>query len=549
MPDTNHGDVANLSPFELKDQLIALASSDAQRLMLNAGRGNPNFLAMLPRLAYLSLGDFAMMEAQRSYSYLDSGFGGLPENQGIVQRFETYAGHHRGSDGVRFIQAAVSYVKDQLGLNQDVFLFEMVGAFLGCTYPTPPRMLLHTEEIVKAYLVQEMLGASLGTGDFSLFATEGGTAAMTYIFQSLRQNGLLQPGDKIGIGTPIFSPYLEIPVLEEYGLEIVDIRMDGHADWQFPASELEKLKDPAIKIFCLVNPSNPPSTKMSDPALAQLADLVANARPDLFIVTDDVYATFADDFVSIFAKCPRNTLLVYSFSKFFGATGWRLGAIAVHDENVFDAALAAHSETEKKRLDARYASLTTKPRDLRFIDRLVADSRAVALNHTAGLSGPQQLQMALFALNGLMDREHRYKDAAKGLIRQRYQTLYKTMGVAAAREPNDVNYYTLIDLQEMGGKLYGPEFEAWFIKSDLGIDFLFRLARETGVVLLPGNGFEVVDTSARVSLANLTDSEYASIGRFTRQILDEYFRDFKNKGPRKSPAQTGSRPEAVRPSL
>ena len=92
---------------------------------------------------------------------------------------------------------------------------------------------------------------------------------------------------------------------------------------------MEKLKDPAIKIFCLVNPSNPPSTKMSDAALAQLADLVAGTRPDLFIVTDDVYGTFADDFVSVFAKCPRNTLLVYSFSKFFGATGWRLGVIAL----------------------------------------------------------------------------------------------------------------------------------------------------------------------------------------------------------------------------
>ena len=539
MLEKTHGDVANLSPFELKDQLIALASSDAQRLMLNAGRGNPNFLAMLPRLAFLSLGEFAMLEAQRSYSYLDSGFGGLPENQGIVQRFETYAGNHRNNDGVRFIRAAISYVKDQLGLDQDVFLFEMVGAFLGCTYPTPPRMLLHTEEIVKAYLVQEMLGAEPRAGEFSLFATEGGTAAMAYIFQSLKQNGLLQPGDKIGIGTPIFSPYLEIPVLAEYELEIVDIRMDGHADWQFPAAELEKLKDPGIKIFCLVNPSNPPSTKMSDAALAQLTDFVAHTRPDLFIVTDDVYGTFADDFVSIFAKCSRNTLLVYSFSKFFGATGWRLGVIALHEDNVFDTALAALPGAEKQRLDARYASLTTKPRELRFIDRLVADSRAVALNHTAGLSGPQQLQMALFALNGLMDREHRYKNAAKALIRQRYQTLYRTMGVAVSREPNDVNYYTLIDLQEMGGKLYGPEFQAWFVKSDLGIDFLFRLAQETGVVLLPGNGFEVVDTSARVSLANLTDHEYAAIGRFTRQILDEYFADFSKRKPEQSVTHSG----------
>ena len=527
MPDNNYSQFAQLSPFELKDKLISIASSDAQRLMLNAGRGNPNFLATLPRWAFLSLGDFAMREAERSYSYLDSGFGGLPEHNGIVQRFDAYATRHRVTDGVVFLRSAISYVKDQLGLDRDAFLFEMVSAFLGSTYPTPPRMLPHTEEIVKAYLAQEMFGPVAPIGSYSLFATEGGTAAMAYIFQSLRSNCLIKPGDKIAIATPIFSPYLEIPVLDDYQLEIVDIRMDRLDDWQLPQSELDKLLDPAVKILCLVNPSNPPSSKMSDAVLDQLATLVTKRRPDLFIVTDDVYGTFADDFVSVFAKCPYNTLCVYSFSKYFGATGWRLGVIALHDDNVFDAALEALPEEQKLLLDGRYSSLATKPRAVRFIDRLVADSRAVALNHTAGLSVPQQLQMALFALNGLMDREHRYKNAAKQLIRQRYQTLYAHMGIEAKHLPNDVNYYTLLDLQEIGGALYGPEFKAWFIKSDLGISFLFRLAQETGVVLLPGKGFEVVDTSARVSLANLTDIEYAAIGKFTRQLLDECYQDFQ----------------------
>jgi aspartate 4-decarboxylase len=513
-----------LSPFELKDQLIAVASSDAQRLMLNAGRGNPNFTATLPRWAFLSIGDFAMRECERSYSYLDSGFGGLPQHEGIVQRFDAYANHHRSSDGVRFLRSAMSYVRDQLGLNQDAFLFEMVSAFLGTTYPTPPRMLTHCEEIVRAYLAQEMFGNEHAAGNFSVFATEGGTAAMTYMFQTLRSNQLIHPGDKIAIATPIFSPYLEIPVLAEYDLKIVDVRMDRLDDWQLPQSELDKLFDPAVKLFCLVNPSNPPSTKLSDRVLDQLAVVVAK-RPDLFIITDDVYGTFADDFVSVFAKCPRNTACVYS--KFVGATGLRLGAIAMQDNNAFDAALAALPEEKKLQLDRRYASLTTQPRTVRFIDRLVADSRAVALNHTAGLSVPQQLQMVLFALSGLMDREHRYKAAAKQMIRKRYQTLYRSMGIAAPTGPNDVNYYSLIDLQEIGGELYGSDFRAWFIKSDLGISFLFRLAKETGVVLLPGQGFEVVDTSARVSLANLTEIEYAAIGKFTRQVLDESHEDFK----------------------
>ena len=44
------GDVkklSGLSPFELKDALIQVASQ-GDRLMLNAGRGNPNFLAPTP---------------------------------------------------------------------------------------------------------------------------------------------------------------------------------------------------------------------------------------------------------------------------------------------------------------------------------------------------------------------------------------------------------------------------------------------------------------------------------------------------------------------
>ena len=529
MSEQDFSQFAALSPFELKDKLITVATSDAQRLMLNAGRGNPNFLATLPRWAFLSLGDFAMREAERSYSYLDSGFGGLPQDSGIVQRFDAYATTHREHDGVRFLRAAISYVKDQLGLNQDAFLGEMVSAFLGCNYPTPPRMLVHTEAIVKAYLGQEMFGHTPPVGDFSVFATEGGTAAMAYIFQSLRANRLIQDGDKIAIATPIFSPYLEIPLLGDYQLKIVDIRMDEHHDWQLPQSEIDKLVDPAIKVFCLVNPSNPPSTKLSDLVLDQLAALVANKRPDLLIVTDDVYGTFADDFVSVFAKCPRNTLCVYSFSKFFGATGWRLGAIALHDDNAFDAALAKLSEADQQALDTRYATLTTTPRELSFIDRLVADSRAVALNHTAGLSVPQQLQMALFALNGLMDREHRYKESAKQLIRVRFQTLYLSMGLSAPRGRNDVDYYTLIDLQDIGEKLYGSRFSSWFKQQDLGTRFLFRLAKETGVVLLPGRGFEVINASARVSLANLTEIEYASIGKFIRRVMDEYRDDFESK--------------------
>lgn len=137
---------------------------------------------------------------------------------------------------------------------------------------------------------------------------------------------------------------------------------------------------------------------MDDTSLELIASIVKNDRPDLMILTDDVYGTFADDFRSLYAVCPANTILVYSFSKYFGATGWRLGVIGVHKDNAIDGLLRALPGNAQKALARRYSSLTTDASSLKFIDRLVADSRAVALNHTAGLSTPQQVQMVLFAL-------------------------------------------------------------------------------------------------------------------------------------------------------
>ncbi len=90
---------------------------------------------------------------------------------------------------------------------------------------------------------------------------------MVYIFNSLKSNGFLKAGDKIAIGSPIFTPYLEMPELEDYQLEIVEIMASEDENWQIPQTELDKLYDPEIKAFFLVNPSNPPSVKLSQESL------------------------------------------------------------------------------------------------------------------------------------------------------------------------------------------------------------------------------------------------------------------------------------------
>ena len=141
--------------------------------------------------------------------------------------------------------------------------------------------------------------------------------------------------------------------------------------------------------------------------------MIIKKRPDLIILTDGVRVAFADNFLTLLAICPFSTILVYSFSKYFGATGWRMGVVATHENNVLDDKIAKLPETIKRQQDARYYSITTEPRQLNFIDRLVADSHTVALNHTFGLSAPLPAQKKLFSLFSRMNEEQKYKQSTK----------------------------------------------------------------------------------------------------------------------------------------
>lgn len=526
MDFSNPAALALLSPFELKDALIQTALK-SNRLMLNAGRGNPNFLATTPRHGFFQFGLFAMSEAERSYVYMDH-IGGFPHRDGIEARFEIFVRNHENVPGVRFIEAGVSYVRDQLGLDAGDFIYEMCEAILGCNYPVPDRMLRLSEKIVGQYIHRELIGTHPFVGNFDMYAVEGGTAAMTYLFASLKANHILQEGDTIALGMPIFTPYIEIPLLNDYNLIELAIDAPQSNNWQYTKAELDKLLDPSVKAFFLVNPSNPPSVKINDETLAYIVEIVRQ-RPDLIILTDDVYATFADNFVSLFALCPYNTILVYSFSKYFGATGWRMGVVATHENNVLDDKIAKLPETLRLQLDQRYRSITTAPRELKFIDRLVADSRTVALNHTAGLATPVQAQMTLFSLFSLMDEAGDYKAAMKRIVLRRKQAMYRELGLPLPYDANSVRYYHLLDLESLSAQMYGKEFSIWLLARLKPNEALFRLAEETGVILLPGKGFGTSHASGRVSLANLNEYDYANIGKAIRNMAAEFFAVFEQE--------------------
>jgi aspartate 4-decarboxylase len=513
-----------LGPFEIKDELIKLAkktSRTTQSAFLNAGRGNPNWIATTPREGFFLLGQFAVTESKRVMEH-PAGVGGMPQPQGIAGRFEAWLAKHADMPGASFLTAMVPFAVKTFGFEPDAFVHERVDSIIGDNYPVPDRMLVHNERIVHEYLMWAMCGKPRPIGKFDLYAVEGGTAAMCYIFKSLKANRLLRPGDTIALGTPIFTPYLELPHLEDYGLNFITIQAPQENRFQFTDTELKKLEDPKVKAFFLVNPGNPTGVAISKEVISKIANLVKTKRPDLMLLTDDVYGTFVHDFRSLLGELPQNTIGVYSYSKYVGCTGWRLGVIAVHEDNIFDKMIAKLPDADLKALDKRYGTLVLEPRKIKFIDRIVADSRDVALNHTSGLALPQQVMMSLFSLAEMMDGAKLYQKACMEIVQRRAMAMIESLGIEVSPNTLYNAYYGLIDFEFFARKNIGEDAVDYLKKNVHPLDLAFRLAEDHGIVLLNGGGFEAPDWSLRVSLANLPDEAYEEIGRGVRSIARGY---------------------------
>jgi len=528
MDDMSLKKYEKLGPFEIKDFLAKVASKSAEESSisyLNAGRGNPNWVATEPREAFFLLGQFAVTESKRVLD-LPPGVGGMPKAAGISSRLETWLAKHADMPGAEFLQKMVPFAVKKFGFDADKFVHELADSIIGDHYPVPDRMLVHNEQIVHEYLEWAMCGTPKPKGKFKIYAVEGGTAAMCYIFKSLKSNRILNPGDTIALGVPIFTPYLEMAHLEDYDLHFVEVHAKQENRWQYPEKELKKLLDPKVKAFFVVNPGNPYAVAMSAETIKAIG-AVLKKRPDLILLTDDVYGTFVPGFRSLMGEFPRNTIGVYSYSKYFGCTGWRLGTVAVHEDNIFDEMIAAHPEAIKKKLDKRYGGLTLEPRKIAFIDRIVADSRDVALNHTAGLSLPQQVMMSLFSLAELMDEKKNYQKACIGIVKKRVEATIEGLDITVAPNEHFDYYYGLIDFEFFARKHLGDDVAEWIKANIHPLDIVFRLAEDHGIVLLNGSGFAALDWSVRISFANLDDHVYDDIGRAVRAIARCYYQAYQ----------------------
>lgn len=514
-----------LEVFEVTALLLDMAQHNEDNMfLLNAGRGNPNWINTSARLAFARLMEYGVKESQRTFS--DGDLAGYIEKEDIYNRVLSYLGDDETD---QFLKQCFDYI-EELNLDMDEVIFEFLNGVIGNHYPTPTRILTNTEIILNEYLQSTLYNGVDLKNETDLFATEGGAAAIVYIFASLKSNKLIKPGDKIAIARPIFSPYLEIPGLNDYDMVEVPVQANEEDEWFFLPEQLDVLKDPSIKAFFVVNPSNPASKAFSPEVLAKVKEAVA-ANPELMIITDDVYGTFAPGFQTIYSVVPHNTLLVYSYSKMYGATGWRIGLIGLHHDNVFDKMIGKLCDSDKMILHERYSLVSPEPEKFKFIDRLCADSRELGLYHAAGLSTPQQIMEVLFSLVHLITKKElsEFIIKTRELVNRRFAKLYESLDIETPGDKLDAKYYSLIDIYQLAEIKYDKEFSQYLRDNYNRIDFLVQLSKKEGVVLIDGVGFGTDSEVLRVSFANLTDENYTILGQRILLLLAKYYKEYTEK--------------------
>jgi aspartate 4-decarboxylase len=522
-----------LSPFELKNILIKLAKGKDPRKMLNAGRGNPDFFNIFVRKIFSHL-QYACTHISTRLEKIPGRevfrdlhdyppAGAMNYKKAIIKKMSpTTPSRERA-----FVLDYLNYLEREAKkskISPKAIFHDVVMSHLGCFYPSPPRIQPHVSLVCKNFMFNLIFGGRPTPekpDNYEFFVTEGAAAGILYVFNTLHINGLLNPGDKIALITPIFSPYLEMPVLQRYRLKLVFLKGNPNKEFSLDDEEIDRLKDKSIKALFMVNPANPSAFSLPLRNIKRIGNIVNSTRKDLIILSDNVYAPFVDEYNSLAYSCPKNTIEVFSLSKYFGVTGWRLGITSVRKDNNLNKLLKQLPAAKKKQLHERYSIASTKPSTLTFMQRLVMDSRQVAEAHVGGLSTPQQAILAMFLYYQMHDLGKSYKKEIQSVLRYRIKLLYSELNTRPQESPRATNYYTLLYIPQITENLYGKAARRKLEMSNY-LKFLFHLSKKYHTVLLPGKGFEANAWRIRVSLANLGTHDYKQISINLRKCIKDF---------------------------
>jgi len=154
----------------------------------------------------------------------------------------------------------------------------------------------------------------------NIMLTPGSSSALQLVLTAI-----VNPGDKVLLTDPTYPCNRQFVHL--LNGQLVNVPTDADSNYQLNLDLLKKHWQADIKVVLVASPANPTGTVIEQSELMKIAHFLA--EKNAFLIVDEIYQGLVYDrpAESILANHPRpdNLIVINSFSKFFGMTGWRLG--------------------------------------------------------------------------------------------------------------------------------------------------------------------------------------------------------------------------------
>ena len=300
-------------------------------------------------------------------------------------------------------------------------------------------------------------GVSVDSND--VVVTSGGVAAC---FTALA--AMVNPGDEVLLADPSWPNYVQMTVL--LGVKAVHYRLRLENDLIPTVEDIERCITPKTKVLIINSPGNPTGAITQLPRLREILELAH--RHNLWVISDEVYDEIWFD-TPPHSLQPLDTqervVSVFSFSKTYAMTGWRVGYLTGASEIVSHVLRAQEPTT----------SCVNSPAQRGAVAALLGDQQCVA------------------------DMRSAYASRARLVTK-----ILDDHGVPYARPTGA--FYTMVDIS--GARM-----------SDL--DFVSRMITERRVAVVPGSAFGPESGNVvRVSLASSESDLQNGVTRLASAVSD-----------------------------
>ena len=252
---------------------------------------------------------------------------------------------------------------------------------------------------------------SLHVDEDHIALTTGSSGAFLLSFMAAFDHG-----DRVALTRPGYPAYRNI--LASLGCQVVELACGPAERFQPRVEMLEEVHAAApLAGLVVASPANPTGTMITSDHLAELARWCRDH--EVRLISDEIYHGITDNTVA--ASCAwqhdREAVVISSFSKYWGMTGWRLGWSLVPTDllSVFDAlagnfalcppvpaqhaAIAAFTEESYREADAAVVAF--------------ADARAIVLDaiDDLGWTGVAPADGAFYVYAGIANQLGPYPDS------------------------------------------------------------------------------------------------------------------------------------------